>query len=462
MSITSHNNFSKNVIGVLALLIVMYVARNAFPFMIYPLSVCIGLMTLYALCTQRAIKQPFMDSVHIMYPLLILILIEIIAFLVTLPNFGRFQTNFLKEIVFAILFIYLFVTYIKNKEDLHQLFRYLFLFFFSFSVIISVLGILKFFYSPAFISKYQFYGQEMTIYGSSLVRDYNFFSLFLFNGLVLGTFYLLRNDKIRHPGWFIFALVVIMSATMLAGSRRLDMSALILVLMLFMLIVAPKLYAKFFNPAQRKTLVVYFLCIALDWALIFTMFMVYPRLESHPVATALGFKTEELNQSVHFVGHRFNSMVGSNIIATTPKAGKGFEDLTETRRSKWGEAADIYLYEYSPLYKITGKGFRYLQDFQNTNREYNHPHFQLLSILLYSGIIGCLIYIAFIVYIFVLYFKYLKPLSDYFFLFVINLLFGIFSFTDAIGATFFIFTLMIPLAYHYFTKKELQVQPAKL
>jgi O-antigen ligase len=113
--------------------------------------------------------------------------------------------------------------------------------------------------------------------------------------------------------------------------------------------------------------------------------------------------------------------------------------------------------EYSFFNKLFGNGFSYLKKFgkkfYDSEDVYDYPHNLLISTLLYSGVIGFLIYIGFLFTILRLYIKYRKALLYLFILFLFTGIFVSISGNSHFSIPSFNFISLIPLFYYGFEKK---------
>ena len=145
-----------NPISFLAFLIVMYVARNAVPYIVYPLMVLLVPFFLYQFANIKQTKQTIINCVKIFSPIVLLIVIELLAIFCFVNPFKALPLNFLKEIAFISMFMFLITVYVQNKSDFKYFIQNISKFFILFSIIIAVVGLWKFFYAPTFLSYHKF------------------------------------------------------------------------------------------------------------------------------------------------------------------------------------------------------------------------------------------------------------------------------------------------------------------
>jgi hypothetical protein len=106
----------------------------------------------------------------------------------------------------------------------------------------------------------------------------------------------------------------------------------------------------------------------------------------------------------------------------------------------------LFFNEYSLTEKIFGDGFGYMKKFGSKfgSVELDYPHNPFISTLLYSGIVGCIIYIFFIVLAFYYYLKFLKYHYYFFTCFLIVFFFSFISANTHFSIPVFTFLSIIP------------------
>jgi len=128
------------------------------------------------------------------------------------------------------------------------------------------------------------------------------------------------------------------------------------------------------------------------------------------------------------------------------------------RYKHWGYAFHIWYYDYSILKKIFGNGFVYLEKygekFYNSPKRYDYPHNPILSALLYSGIIGVILYIYFLVIVFINYWKYRKYHMTFFIIYLISFFFIMFSGNSHFSLPVFNLFSLVPFLSKYYLLKN--------
>jgi len=462
---------SFNSISFLAFLIVLYVARNVIPYAVYLLIPLLLLFTLYQFVNIKKTKQSFARSVKIFYPVILLILIELIALFCTAYPFKGLPLNFLKEIAFISVFLFLLAYNVQSKHDFMLLIEKIGTYFIFFSIIVSLLGLWKFFYSPQFISYKYIDDIRHFKWGTSLVADYNFFALFLLNSLAFGLYMILRApEKIKYKTWLLVALQLFIFVGFLSGSRRFIfcLGAFFIVCLLLLI---PFLFQKIFaNKLSYKTLLLFLTLSVFNFGIIYSFLSYFP-LISEKTEKIFFIDSHKTNINIVLVSYRINSAASFHLIKvhSPDKQISNLENnlmrrdivsITSSRKDLWALGKKIFD-EYTIAHKIFGNGFTFLKIFQKETERYFYPHHLFLSVLLFSGIIGLIIYIAVLLWSSIIYLVHFKKLGILFFLFIINFTFGFFSFTDFLGASFYALLFIFPFLYHYLHKKARKHEGAK-
>ena len=129
----------------------------------------------------------------------------------------------------------------------------------------------------------------------------------------------------------------------------------------------------------------------------------------------------------------------------------------DLRLSRWQLAIKIFQDEYNWKKKLIGGGFDYLNwygyfFYRDINRK-DWPHNPFLSVLLYSGIIGAVIYGILFFKVFVYYIKYYKRYNYLFICFLITFFFSFFSANSPFTPPIMGFFVILPFFINYIEKK---------
>jgi hypothetical protein len=123
------------------------------------------------------------------------------------------------------------------------------------------------------------------------------------------------------------------------------------------------------------------------------------------------------------------------------------------RLMRWQFALQIYEKEFDWKQKIFGGGFNFLNwygyYFENNKNFIDYPHNPFLSILLYSGVFGLIVFILFLYKSFSYYIKYFKEYKIISVFFLITFLFSFFSAGSPFDPPIMGFFYLLPFFIHY-------------
>lgn len=136
--------------------------------------------------------------------------------------------------------------------------------------------------------------------------------------------------------------------------------------------------------------------------------------------------------------------------------------FVDPRSGRWQFALQIFTKEYNWSQKIFGGGFNFLNwygyYFLKDKTVSDWPHNPFLSILLYSGLIGLLIYCYFIYKVFYYYLKYRKEYPLLIIFFLITFFFAFFSAGSPLDPPIMGFFVILPFFIDAIYKKEKQLK----
>ncbi len=122
--------------------------------------------------------------------------------------------------------------------------------------------------------------------------------------------------------------------------------------------------------------------------------------------------------------------------------------LTRTRTDRWRYARELWQTRYNTKQKIFGQGFKYLEwygeKFWNNPKRYDFPHNPIISSFLYSGIIGGVVYIIFLIMSLWLYWKKRQQLGIFFIMYLCCMFFCMFSGSSHFSFPLFAFLSFLP------------------
>jgi hypothetical protein len=128
------------------------------------------------------------------------------------------------------------------------------------------------------------------------------------------------------------------------------------------------------------------------------------------------------------------------------------------RMMRWNFAYKIFNLEYNTRKKIFGGGLNFLNwsgyYFLNDKTAADYPHNPLISVLLYSGIIGLIIYLILLFQIFNYYFSYFKTYYVFSTFFLIAFFFTFFSGGSPLDPPVMGFFVILALLINYVHQKE--------
>lgn len=131
-------------------------------------------------------------------------------------------------------------------------------------------------------------------------------------------------------------------------------------------------------------------------------------------------------------------------------------NLTDSRILRWRYAIEVYQTRYLFLQKIWGQGFNYLswygEKFYNNSKRYDFPHNPILSALLYSGIVGMVVYITFLFMSLALYWNLRKQIGVFGVLYVCCMFFSFFSGNSHFSFPLFVFLSFLPFFIKCYNK----------
>jgi hypothetical protein len=125
---------------------------------------------------------------------------------------------------------------------------------------------------------------------------------------------------------------------------------------------------------------------------------------------------------------------------------------------RWKFALKIFTKEYNLKQKLFGGGFNFLNwygyyFYKNKTRS-DYPHNPFLSILLYSGILGLIVYMVFMFKVFYYYIKYFKEYKILSVFFIITFFFSFFSAGSPFDPPMMGFFVILPFFIHHIHMKN--------
>jgi O-antigen ligase len=134
-------------------------------------------------------------------------------------------------------------------------------------------------------------------------------------------------------------------------------------------------------------------------------------------------------------------------------------EFSGSRIMRWHFAWQIFAKEYNWKEKIFGGGFNFLNwygyYFKHDKTKSDYPHNPFLHILLYSGVLGLLLYVFFISKVFFYYIKYIKEVYILFVFFLVTFFFTFFSGRSPFDPPIMGFFVILPFFIHSIYKNEI-------
>jgi len=140
------------------------------------------------------------------------------------------------------------------------------------------------------------------------------------------------------------------------------------------------------------------------------------------------------------------------------------EIILATRIARWKFALKLWKHEYNWRERLVGGGFDYLRkfgkEFYPDEDRTDYPHNSIISAFLYSGIIGGVFYIYFLVLSFIYYWKYRKQHMLFFVLYLITFVFIFISSNSHFNVPIFAMLSLVPFITRHIVKEKEQKKPA--
>ena len=159
--------------------------------------------------------------------------------------------------------------------------------------------------------------------------------------------------------------------------------------------------------------------------------------------------------SSEFVNKQETKLDSSSIYATDFLLNNHIK--IEDRTTRWAYAIECFN-QYNFKQKIFGGGFKFLNwygyFFLGDKTKTDYPHNPILHILLYSGILGVVLYILLLYKVFYYYIKYIKEYYLFFIFFLITYFFTFFSGGNPFDPPIMGFFMMLPFFIHYIHEKD--------
>jgi hypothetical protein len=423
---------------------------------------------------------------------------------------SRFDFYFIKEVLAMIVLICIAIMafiYIETEEDFLRFTSIFKKQLLAFCFIICFFSLLKLFFLLRGV-KFDFLRDLNGVYpnGTSLVVDYNFYSLVNLLGIVTVFFLLPKMNSGKGSILLQFLVFFLMLNVFFSTSRRGIIVLALIILFVFLVFILGLVSGK------KTWIAIFFRKLRLlGWCLFVSLLLMIIFLSQRPFHSKsslyanLGFdqttgrellylcvvryytildpQYQDARMHHYFQSFRETGQIGSlnklseqelktkivnssdslKVNTNAKAANDYFTDILNDPENRFSggrlQRVDfgikIFSEQYSLTKKIIGGGFDYIWDFghefykKNNNRFYfDYPHNPILSAFLYSGILGGLSLIYFFCMTFVNFFRGFKDLRYFICLYVIIFFFAFFSGDSIFGNPEFVFISLVPF---YFT-----------
>lgn len=346
-----------------------------YPYGGYPLfSVSILLWGIATLITYRG------ESINL--PFNFFFLLQFVFFLSILwePILYKSLKKDIINIIAFDIFLILILLNIHSKEQLTKYMRSGYFALTFIGVIIALIGFYKYYYLLQGVELESFKAKADSYpWGTSLVSDYNMFSL----GLIISLFAvynLIKENKNLYINMlFLLSGLIILTAILLSGSRRGMIIGVLILLFCFFLLIKYLLSSTILMMKRLKVKrsAVVILILAL--------------FAYNEFSVNLEFE-EEINYS-----KIEELVVRAQGLLTLMEGG---ETSASDRLKRWDFAYDIIENDYSTVNIFLGNGFEYLKlygkEFEKSDSIEDYPHNIFITHLLFSGIIGFIVLMLFL------------------------------------------------------------------
>ena len=201
--------YNENVaVHLIAITIMFFIARMAFPYLIYPF---ILFFVLFAIISVLKVKKIFsINRLILIFKNFWTFWIIVLFYIIGIAETGKlYQTNKkdLFNIVITVVFIFLLNIIINNHKTYNRLKNLLLQYLIYSSLIIGVFGLIHY-YLLLINIQIPFFETTLThINGVSLVSDSNFYSLYFILGLIAIMQKIYNSDYRKFFGLIVFVLV---------------------------------------------------------------------------------------------------------------------------------------------------------------------------------------------------------------------------------------------------------------
>lgn len=319
--------------------------------------------------------------------------------------------------------------------------------------------------------------------GTSLAVDENFYALACIVTFILLLFTAYRTKSQRFSiGYQLLMLVVLLSAFLTSSRRGFIVSTLTVATICITIIISFFVKKNYLRVFRRKTifLISIFLLSFVASIIYFNHFETEKR---DKLVKSMRLPTITVKDLIRISNERIQEYINNKHVNDSLKTLQLSDSLTNTNDSvlvpDFNEyyASDpfagirvdliryslhLYKYNYNTVQKLFGNKFDYLQQIVSTfspntaDTDYVYPHNPFCSVLLYSGLIGLLIYLWFIVFAIYYYWKYRRKYWAYGLCFGACFVFTFFSCSTPFEPSICGIFAILPYFIHYYNSRSIK------
>lgn len=348
------------------------------------------------------------------YPLYILIFFYLVGVLISNELYLLCLKDIMEFVILVIVLysLFLFMHEASDINYLKRIFKKIVRVIGVLSVIIAVLGLLKFIFQLNGIYLFE------SPFGTSINTDTNFYSLFSFLGIISFLPSLVKSDnKKRNILNQFLIFILILNIVFSYSYRSLFLLGLIISLLISTQIIS--IFRRKKNNLNKNFRLLFYIIIP-SIIIILSVSKINPSLNSKLKS---GYENK-------FIQDNNNSIEYKKALKLAFKY------------DKW-EYAIEYFSEQKLINKFFGGGFLYTEKFgekfHSEIKGYDYPHNPVLSALLYSGLIGALFLLSFLLISLYYGFVYLKKYPLFSLMLFISSLFVFFSGNSIFSIPVFLF-----------------------
>jgi len=387
-----------------------------FPYKIPIYSPLVGVLFIYTIIKQKKI-------VFFTKNLIVLYILELIYFISVFKT-GVLYYHVEKDIINIITVNMIIIVLVNNLKDIENFQKFYFYFkkiVFIGTIIIGFIALYKYI---LLLNGYPyidfFFSDGEYPWGMALVTDYNFFAL----GAIIAIIFSYALFKKTNDNTIKFSLVIftsiLISIVFLSGSRR---AFLVLTVLLCLFFIVKSIQ----NVNFLKNNIYFALTSLISFMFIFLILQT-------------NFTSIEGNYNKHEYEKLFERL--DTLESSSSR---------NPRIIRWKFALTSFQ-KYTFEEKLFGTDFNYLTEYGekfSNNKVEGYPHNNILTHLLYSGIVGVIFLMVFYYQTVKYYLKYYKYLKRWFLVFIITTMFVLTSGNTTFSLKLYLLEMILPFIFDY-------------